>query len=303
MYRLVMFTPDALSSPSPFNRQLLRTSVVCIDYAKDDEAIAARNRMLSLNPNDAVAYYNRGNVYNDKGAHVRAIRLNPKLAFAWTGPGDAYNHMGDYEPPDLRLGPGDPARSDICCRLLPPWQLLLPRAITNHAIKDYDQAIRLDPKYTLAYTNRGNAPNAITTARSPTTTRLSSSIQNMFMPVTTAARFTGTYAITAAQSSTTTRRSASIRHVLTPTSTAPSPTTTFRGTVAALIFQHRRVPKGFRTNLPELHAENGQLNNATMLGNLPSAAGRSPGSLVRGLGGKALDPNKRSVADRVPMER
>jgi toxin HigB-1 len=61
----------------------------------------------------------------------------------------------------------------------------------------------------------------------------------------------------------------------------------FRGTLAALIFQHRRVPKGFPTELAKAARRKlVELNNATMLGDL--VAGKSPGSLARGLGGKSI---------------
>jgi len=43
----------------------------------------------------------------------------------------------------------------------------------------------------------------------------------------------------------------------------------FRGTLAALIFQQRRVPKGFPTDVAKVARRKlVQLNNATMLGDL-----------------------------------
>jgi toxin HigB-1 len=48
----------------------------------------------------------------------------------------------------------------------------------------------------------------------------------------------------------------------------------FRGTLAALIFQHRRVPKGFSTELAKVARRKlVQLNNATMLGDLVAPPG------------------------------
>jgi tetratricopeptide (TPR) repeat protein len=94
------------------------------------EAIAACTRLLALNPNNAVAYYDLGTAYVIKGEYDRAIsdldqaiRLDPNLAMAYNNRGGVYENKGDYD----------------------------------RAISDYDQAIQLDPNYAAAYNNRGNA--------------------------------------------------------------------------------------------------------------------------------------------------
>jgi tetratricopeptide (TPR) repeat protein len=98
--------------------------------AAGDDAIAACTRMLSLNPNNAEAYVNRGLAYGGKqdydraiSDYDRAIRADPKYVMAYNNRGITYRIKGDYD----------------------------------RAISDYDQAIRLDPRHASAYNNRGFA--------------------------------------------------------------------------------------------------------------------------------------------------
>lgn len=85
---------------------------------------------IRLKPNDAEAFYDRGNAYFDKGLFDsaiqdfdEAIRLKPGAAKVLCGRGDAYAGKGEFD----------------------------------RAIEDFDEVIRLDPDYVVAYSNRGNA--------------------------------------------------------------------------------------------------------------------------------------------------
>jgi toxin HigB-1 len=61
----------------------------------------------------------------------------------------------------------------------------------------------------------------------------------------------------------------------------------FRGALAALIFQQRRVPKGFPTNVAKVARRKlVQLNNATMLGDLAAPPGNRLEALRGDLAGK-----------------
>lgn len=87
-------------------------------------------QLVQLHPDYAVAYYNRGIIYYDKGDYDQAISdynqaitLDPKYAVAYHNRGLTYKNKGDYDK----------------------------------AISDYDQAIRLDPQDTNAYNSRGVA--------------------------------------------------------------------------------------------------------------------------------------------------
>jgi lipoprotein NlpI len=114
--------------------------------------------------NLAVAYYNRGLAYYDKGDDDRAIaeyneaiRLDPKFAYAYSSRGLAYDHKGDLE----RASPD----YDEAIRLDPKYaQALFNRGNAyyqkgddDRAIADYNEAIRLAPKFAYAYNNRGTA--------------------------------------------------------------------------------------------------------------------------------------------------
>ncbi len=82
---------------------------------------------IQLNPNDPVAYYNRGLAYSDLQKHEkaiedydRAIELNSKYDDAYYNRGNTYHELQRYEK----------------------------------AIEDYDRAIELNPEYSLAHSNR-----------------------------------------------------------------------------------------------------------------------------------------------------
>jgi len=61
----------------------------------------------------------------------------------------------------------------------------------------------------------------------------------------------------------------------------------FRGALAALIFQQRRVPKGFPTDVAKVARRKlVQLNNATMLGDLVAPPGNRLEALRGDLAGK-----------------
>ena len=91
-----------------------------------DAAIAACTEVIRQDPKNATAYFNRGNVWAEKGDHDKAIadfneaiRLDPKDV-------NAYNKRGD-----ARLSKGD----------------------HDKAIADFSEAVRLDPSHELAKNN------------------------------------------------------------------------------------------------------------------------------------------------------
>jgi len=95
-----------------------------------NDAIYAYGKAIELDPKYAMAYNNRGAVYDNIGNYSQAIKdfdkaieLSPNYAIAYYNRGGAYKSLGNY----------------------------------SQAIKDYDRAIDLNPKYVEAYYNRGNA--------------------------------------------------------------------------------------------------------------------------------------------------
>jgi lipoprotein NlpI len=124
-------------------------------------------RAFWLAPNDAVAFYNRGNAYAAKAQYDRAIedydqaiRLDPKDADVFYNRGNTYLAKAQY---DRAIDDYDQAiRLDP--KLAPAFYnsglAYQAKAQYNRAIENYDQAIRLDPKYTAAFNNRGLAYQA-----------------------------------------------------------------------------------------------------------------------------------------------
>ena len=127
------------------------------------------------------AYIRRGNAYNHKGDYDRAIadleqavRLDPKDPKAYVIRGFAYVEKGDYDraiadlEQAVRLDPKDPKAYVI------RGFAYVEKGDYDRAIADLEQAIRLDPKDPEAYVVHGSpiTAKAITTARSPITTKL-----------------------------------------------------------------------------------------------------------------------------------
>jgi tetratricopeptide (TPR) repeat protein len=75
----------------------------CLDGKDHDLRIKGCSAMIQHNPNDVLAYQNRGDAYGLKGEvdraisdYTRAIELNPNYAPAYTSRGRAYTSKGDY---------------------------------------------------------------------------------------------------------------------------------------------------------------------------------------------------------------
>ena len=129
-----------------------------------EDSILAYNRAISLKPDYADAYNNRGATKGELGQHEDAIadfdeviRLKPDYA-------DAYNNRGATKG---ALGQHEDAIADFdeVIRLKPDYaEAYYDRGIAKgelgrqeDAIADFDEAIRLKPSYVEAYIHRGVA--------------------------------------------------------------------------------------------------------------------------------------------------
>ena len=115
--------------------------MIYLEQGEYQLAIDAFDEAIRLDPQDAIAYYNRGIAYNGQGRgdtrgaarfnrakqdFDQAIRLNPQ-ADAYYNRGVAYRNLGQYE----------------------------------NAIEDFDEATSLDPQYAEAYYLRGSVYGAL----------------------------------------------------------------------------------------------------------------------------------------------
>ncbi|HLP88269.1 MAG TPA: tetratricopeptide repeat protein, partial [Nostocaceae cyanobacterium] len=138
------------------------------ELKKYQEAIADYNQAITINPQDAEAYYNRGiDKYElgDKAGAIadftQAITINPQLAEAYYNRGVAKYQLGD------KAG----AIKDYNQAITINPQLA--QAYSNRglakselgdkagAIQDYNQAITINPQDAQAYNNRGNAKSEL----------------------------------------------------------------------------------------------------------------------------------------------
>jgi tetratricopeptide (TPR) repeat protein len=130
---------------------------------RHDEAIAAYQRAIELDPKYAHPHNGLGNVYRDLGRHddaiaafQRAIELDPKLAAPHHGLGNLYSDLGRH---DEAIAAYQHA-IELDPKLAHPHNGLgnVYRALGRHddAIAAYQHAIELDPKYAHPHNGLGN---------------------------------------------------------------------------------------------------------------------------------------------------
>jgi len=128
-----------------------------------NKTIRELDKAISTNPNDAVAWNNKGaTLYNLKKyeeallACDKAIELDPKYAIAWSNKGNTLYNLKKYEEALLaydkaiELDPND-AKA---------WNnkgyILYNLKKYEEALQAYGKAIELDPKEAIAWSNKGN---------------------------------------------------------------------------------------------------------------------------------------------------
>ena len=128
-----------------------------------ESALSYYNQAISLNPDDATAYNNRGSAYSDQEDyekaitdHTQAISLNPDLAEAYNNRGNAYSDQEEYEQAVADYTQAISLNPDFTNTYYNRGVVYDVQGKYEEAIVDYNQAISLNPDFTNAYFNRGN---------------------------------------------------------------------------------------------------------------------------------------------------
>ena len=138
------------------------------DAGRYDEALAAYNKAIELDPNLVYAWNNKGNSLNDLGrydealaAYNKVLELDSNDEYAWTGKGDTlYFLRRDQEALDAfnKALSIDPSFKYA-------WSskgtLLHDLGRYQEALDAYNSALSSDPNFENAWTGRGNALNSL----------------------------------------------------------------------------------------------------------------------------------------------
>ena len=138
--------------------------LTCSGKRDSDEAICHYTKAVELNPNLAAAYYNRGNIYRDKGEFdlaiadfAKAIELDPNDAESYTNRGAVYGRKGDL---DWTVRDCTKAIELDCTHVFAHINrgiAYIQKGKFDLAIADFTKVIELDPNYDSAYYYRGVA--------------------------------------------------------------------------------------------------------------------------------------------------
>ena len=134
------------------------------DNKRYEEALAAYEQAIHLDPNYAVAYNNKGTVLDALegceealAAYEQAIHLDPNYVDAYSNKGDALNGLKRYEEALVALEQAihlDPNYVDAYSN---KGFALSELKRYEEALVALEQAIHLNPNYSVAYNNRGFA--------------------------------------------------------------------------------------------------------------------------------------------------
>ena len=129
-----------------------------------DQAIACFSESIRLNPDDAIAYINRGFAYGKKGDYeaaiadfTEAIRLRPDFALAYYDRADAYDKQGEYDRAIEDYSEAIRLKPQMADAYNNRGAVYLIQGSCDQAIEDFTEVIRLDPEHPKAFVNRGAA--------------------------------------------------------------------------------------------------------------------------------------------------
>ncbi len=141
-------------------RTWFRKGINAYDIGEYERAVEYYSTVIELDPQDSIAYNNRGSSYYKLGQYKKSIEdcnkiieLDPKNSTAYSNRGLSYYELGQYEKSiedcnkAIELDPQDSSAYNN--RGLIYYEL----GQFERSIEDYHKAIELDPNYELAYLN------------------------------------------------------------------------------------------------------------------------------------------------------
>jgi tetratricopeptide (TPR) repeat protein len=127
-----------------------------------EEALAAYDKALTLDPDNANLYVGRGNALGDMGraeealaAYDKAVTLNPDKAFAYNARGNTLREMGRFEEALATLNKALTFDPDDTYAHMSRGIVLSDMGRAEEALAAYDKALTLDPDDAWAHRARG----------------------------------------------------------------------------------------------------------------------------------------------------
>jgi tetratricopeptide (TPR) repeat protein len=133
-----------------------------------EEAVTHYDKALSLNPEFAAAWSNKGNTlnelkrYDEALAHFdKALGLNPDLAAVWSNRGMALYQLKQYEEAIANYDKALSLNPEFSAAWSNKGNALNELRCYEEAIANYDKALSLNPEFAAAFSNKGNALNEL----------------------------------------------------------------------------------------------------------------------------------------------
>ena len=128
-----------------------------------EEAIASYDQAIEIQPDYALAWYNRGvaleklEKYEDAiASYDQAIKFQPDYAFAWHNRGNALQELGKYEDAIASYDQAIKIQPDDAMAWNNRGWALENLKRYDEALESYDKALQFDPNYQTAINNRKN---------------------------------------------------------------------------------------------------------------------------------------------------
>ena len=129
-----------------------------------DHAIENFQKVLEINPQDPVAYYNIGNIYKEKkeydaeiASYRKALKIKPDHFQSYNNMGSALKAKGDLTAAIDSFEQALKIKPNFAKAHYNLGVALQEKGDLNASIKSYKQALKIQPDYTKVYFNMGNA--------------------------------------------------------------------------------------------------------------------------------------------------